>query len=75
MVRRTVADLKKGETAVIKAVFDPTISLKLLEMGCLPGLKVRLEAAAPFGGPVCIHIEGAYQLALRLSEAASIEID
>jgi ferrous iron transport protein A len=75
MVKRTVADLKMGETAVIKAVFDQTISLKLLEMGCLPGRTVRVQAAAPFGGPLCIHIEGSHQLALRLSEAASIEID
>ncbi len=75
MVKRTVADLKMGETGVIKSIFDQTISLKLLEMGFLPGRQVRVEAIAPFGGPLCLHVEGTYQLALRVSEAASIEID
>jgi ferrous iron transport protein A len=72
---RSVADLKKGEKAIIKSFTDRVMSLKLLEMGCVPGCEVRLDAIAPFGDPICINIGGSYCLSLRLNEAASIEIE
>lgn len=72
---RSVADLKMGERAVIKSFTDRVMSLKLLEMGCVPGCEVRLDAIAPFGDPICINIGGSYCLSLRLNEAASIEIE
>ncbi|QRR01689.1 FeoA family protein [Dyadobacter sandarakinus] len=72
---RTVSHLKKGEKGVIKSITDKTMSLKLLEMGCLPGSEVRLDAVAPFGDPICINVGGWYCLSLRLNEAAVIEIE
>lgn len=72
---RSVADLKKGEKATIKSFTDRIMSLKLLEMGCVPGCEVRLDAIAPFGDPICINIGGSYCLSLRVNEAASIEIE
>ncbi|MBB5283981.1 ferrous iron transport protein A [Rhabdobacter roseus] len=67
--------MEKGERAVIKAFRDRAMSLKLLEMGCVPGTEVRLDAVAPFGDPICINIGGWYCLALRRDEAASIEVE
>ncbi|GAB2777358.1 FeoA family protein [Rhabdobacter roseus] len=75
MASRSVANLEKGERAVIKAFRDRAMSLKLLEMGCVPGTEVRLDAVAPFGDPICINIGGWYCLALRRDEAASIEVE
>jgi len=72
---RTVSHLKKGETGIIKSFSDKIMSLKLLEMGCLPGCKVRLDAIAPFGDPICINVGGSYCLSLRLNEASAIEIE
>jgi ferrous iron transport protein A len=72
---RTVADLRKGERGVIKSFTDRQMSLKLLEMGCLPGSEIRLDAVAPFGDPVCVNIGGLYLLSLRLNEAATILIE
>lgn len=70
---RVLSELKVGERAVIQGFQEGNISLKLLEMGCLPGTEVCLSAVAPLGCPVCLTI-GDYTLALRLDEAATIEI-
>ena len=47
----TVADLNKGDTAIIKDVSSIDIPIKLLEMGCLPGNEVKVIQQAPFSGP------------------------
>ena len=48
----SIADLKKGEKAIIKDVSDNNIPLKLLEMGCLPGNEVDIIQLAPLLGPI-----------------------
>jgi ferrous iron transport protein A len=75
MSARTVCNLRKGEKGVIKSFTNREMSLKLLEMGCLPGSEVRLDAIAPFGDPICINVGGCYCLSLRLNEAAVIELE
>ena len=70
---KTVAELKIGERAVICCFSDQEMSLKLLEMGCLPGSEIELSSKAPFGDPVCIKVLG-YCLSLRLDEAATIKL-
>jgi ferrous iron transport protein A len=70
---RSVADLKIGEKGVIQFFKDELMSLKLLEMGCLPGTEVKLSFVAPFGDPICIKVDG-YHLSLRKDEASTILI-
>jgi len=74
MSNRSVADLKMGEKAVIKAFNDQWMSLKLLEMGCLPGTEVSLHCKAPLGDPICLNVSG-YCLSMRKSEAATILVE
>ena len=62
-----------GETAVISGFTDDQISVKLLEMGFLPGTAVRFNFTAPLGDPICISVSG-YELSLRLEEADTISI-
>jgi ferrous iron transport protein A len=62
-----------GETAVISGFSDEEISVKLLEMGFLPGTVVRFNFAAPLGDPVCVSVSG-LDLSLRISEASTISI-
>jgi len=50
------------------------LSLKLLEMGCLPGCKVQMNQSAPFGCPLCITI-GEGQLSMRKEEAEGVIIE
>ncbi|HYC84561.1 MAG TPA: FeoA family protein [Chryseosolibacter sp.] len=65
--------MKPGESAVIAGFTDDVISVKLMEMGCLPGVPIRFNFTAPFGDPVCISVSG-YELSLRIEEAATITI-
>jgi len=70
---RSVADMLPGETAVISGFTDDQISVKLLEMGFLPGTAVRFNFTAPFGDPICVSVSG-YDLSLRVEEASTISI-
>jgi len=65
--------MQPGEVAVIAGFTDDEISVKLMEMGCLPGASIRFNFKAPFGDPVCISVLG-YELSLRLEEARTISI-
>lgn len=73
-MKNTIANLKKGQKAVIKDFDVDVIPLKLLEMGCLPGNTVELLQIAPFGDPLYLDINGSH-LAIRIETAREIEID
>lgn len=70
----SAADLKPGEEGVIDGFKDSVISLKLMEMGCLPGSIIKMNFAAPLGDPVSYDVAG-YNLTMRRSEAAAIIIE
>jgi ferrous iron transport protein A len=70
---RNVAQMKPGEVGVVSGFTDDHLSVKLMEMGCLPGAPVRFNFTAPLGDPICISVAG-YELSLRLEEAATISI-
>ncbi len=70
---KTVRHLKIGEAGTICGLSDPAISLKLLEMGCIPGAQIKLNSKAPFGCPVTVVVND-YILSLRLEEAETIEL-
>lgn len=72
-ILKSVALMKPGETAVISGFTDEPLSVKLLEMGFLPGTVVRFNFSAPFGDPVCVNVSG-FDVSLRLEEANTISI-
>jgi ferrous iron transport protein A len=73
IVGKNVAGMRPGEVGIVSGFTDDHLSVKLMEMGCLPGAAVRFNFTAPFGDPVCISVSG-YELSLRLEEAATISI-
>ncbi|RZK82167.1 MAG: ferrous iron transport protein A [Pedobacter sp.] len=68
-----LSQLNPGEKGTIVAFTDLEMSVKLMEMGCLPGETVEVERFAPMGDPIAIRVAG-YQLCLRKSEASIIII-
>lgn len=70
---QTVAQMRPGELAIISGFSDEELSVKLMEMGCLPGTTIRFNFTAPLGDPVCVSVAG-YDLSLRLEEAAAISV-
>ena len=67
----TLSELVPGEIGIVKEFTDLEMSVKLMEMGCLPGEVVSVSRVAPLGDPIAINVSG-YQLSLRKFEASTI---
>lgn len=69
-----LASLSIGKTAKVKTINATSASAKrLMEMGVVPGVSVRVIKSAPFGCPIEVRVRG-YHLAMRKSEAEAIEV-
>jgi len=70
----TLTNLPIGAKAKVVAVNGNNAIIKrLMEMGVVPGVSVRVIKSAPFGDPLEIRVLG-YHLAMRKSEADAIEV-
>ncbi len=70
----TLKELPVGETAFVAGIRGSRqVSKRLMEMGVVPGVRVRVVKTAPFGDPMEIRLLG-YNLALRKNEADSVEL-
>lgn len=69
-----LADLKRGQKAIIKRFTSEEIFLKLMEMGCLPGEHIEIVKKAPLNDPLSVSVAG-YILSLRVDEAKHIEVE
>jgi ferrous iron transport protein A len=69
-----LSELKSGAKGIIHQFDDNEAKVKLMEMGCLLGESVVIEAIAPFGDPMAIQISG-YSLSLRKNDARHIWVE
>jgi len=67
----TLSELVPGQMGIVKEFTDLEMSVKLMEMGCLPGEQITVARIAPMGDPIAINVSG-YQLSLRKFEASTI---
>ncbi len=73
--KMNLTNLPIGATAKVVAVNgNNAIAKRLMEMGVVPGVSVRVIKSAPFGDPLEIRVRG-YHLAMRKNEAAAIEVN
>jgi ferrous iron transport protein A len=71
----TLSELPRGSAAKVLSVRgDRVVTTRLMELGLLPGTKVRMVRAAPFGDPLVVEVRGA-ELSLRASEADLIGVE
>ena len=68
-----LSDLRRGDKAIIDSFTDYEASLKLLEMGCIPGEQIEVIRIAPLGDPIAILVAG-YLLSMRREEAAVVVV-
>lgn len=72
---KTLDNLKKGQKGKLVSYTGQLSSKKkLMEMGLVKGVDVKVEKLAPLGDPIEIRFRG-YCLTLRKNEAKMIEID
>ena len=70
----SLALLPVGAEAKVLAVHgNNAVTRRLMEMGVVPGVSVKVIKTAPFGCPMEIRVRG-YNLALRRAEAESISV-
>lgn len=71
---KKLSEIRIGTTVIIHSFEKDDIFIKLMEMGCVPGEKVKVEQVAPLGDPISISVSG-YNLSLRLNEAEMIYVE
>ena len=72
--KMTLANLKVGESAIIKKVEgEGALRRRLLEMGITPNTRVTVRKVAPLGDPIELTLRN-YELTLRRSDADQIKI-
>lgn len=71
----TLGELRPGEKAKVVSIGTTgAMRQRILDMGVTPNVQVQLIKIAPLGDPVEITVRG-YQLSLRKSEAALIQVE
>ena len=71
---KKLSDIGIGQKVIIRFIKNDDISIKLMEMGCIPGETIRVEQVAPLGDPISIIVAG-YYLSLRINEADQILVE
>ncbi len=72
---RTLNDVKIGGSAkVVKLHGEGALRRRIMDMGITRGVELRVRKVAPLGDPIEINVRG-YELSLRRSDAAMIEIE
>lgn len=72
--KMTINDLSIGAEGTITEVGgEGVLRLRFLDMGLIPGTKVKVQKIAPLGDPIQISIRG-YELTIRRDDAAQIYI-
>lgn len=74
VLMKRLSELKTGATARILSFEDNELFLKLMEMGCVPGERIKVDQVAPLGDPISVSVSG-YHLSLRLNEAETIFVE
>jgi Fe2+ transport system protein FeoA len=69
-----LSELPVGRSARVVSVNGTgRVTQRLMEMGVIPGIGVKMIKTGPFGDPIEVRLRG-YSLAMRKNEADAIEV-
>lgn len=71
---KRLSEIKVGNEVIVRGFENDDIFLKLMEMGCVPGEKIKVEKIAPLKDPIYVSVAG-YKLSLRIDEAEHILVE
>ena len=74
MVFCKLTELNEGQFAIIRSIEKEDFSLKLLEMGLVPGETVYMENNKKSNNPIIVKLEGA-SISLRPEEAECVVVE
>jgi Fe2+ transport system protein FeoA len=73
--RRSLASLAIGQEAIVRRFHLPRpMARRLLELGLLPGTRVRVVRHAPLGDPIELRLRN-YALSIGREEASRIDVE
>ena len=71
----SLAEIPTGRPVTVRGVDGSrAFRRRLLEMGLVPGVTVKIVAVAPLGDPLQVEVRGG-QWSIRRTEAARIAVD
>lgn len=74
-----LSDAAVGDRLVVQSIAgiqdasSGNLALRLMEMGILPGVEIKLIGTAPLGDPLEFELRG-YRLSLRRTEASLVAV-
>ena len=72
---KTLREIKIGGTArVVKVHGEGAVRRRIMDMGITRGVEIKVTKVAPLGDPLEVTVRG-YELSLRKSDAAMIEVE
>ena len=72
---KTLKEVGVGQSAtVIKLHGEGAVKRRIMDMGVTKGAEVYVRKVAPLGDPIEVTVRG-YELSIRKSDAAMIEVD
>ncbi|MBO7447855.1 ferrous iron transport protein A [bacterium] len=72
---KTLNDVPVGKTVkVVKLLGEGPLKRRIMDMGILKGTEITVVKIAPIGDPIEVNLRG-YDLSIRKSEAANIEVE
>lgn len=69
----TLKEAKQGMTLRVESIGESLLKERLMTMGLIPGVQIKVLRSAPLGDPMAIGIRS-YNLAMRRDDAAKIEV-
>lgn len=73
-IQRTALDLQLNEEATIRDFSDENAACRLLTLGIIPRMRIRMVRRSPFGEAICIQLGNTY-IAIRNKEAQKIILE
>ncbi len=58
----------------VVSLSEGRVSLRLMELGIIPGVKLEIPFTAPGGCPIAVLVGGTYMLGLRREEADLVTV-
>ena len=72
---KTLCDVAIGSSGKVKKLNgEGALKRRIMDMGITKGVEIYVRKVAPLGDPLEITVRG-YELSIRKSEAANIEIE
>ena len=69
----TLKEAKQGMTLRVESIGESLLKERLMTMGLIPGVQIKVLRSAPLGDPMAVGIRS-YNLAMRRDDAAKIEV-